>query len=107
MQYLDIQKELIPYTFNILLDGELFDFRIDYNNKADFFTVSLSKNGVALCDVEPIIYGYPLFGDLKNRGDFPNVTIIPMDESRETDAVTFDNLSSTVFLVVSGGGVNE
>ena len=101
--HINIAKDNIPYTFNILLNQELFNFRIDYNNTADLFTVALRKNGVELCSGEPIIYGQPLFGDLVNRGDFPTVTITPIDESGGTNAVTWDNLSRTVLLNVTGG----
>ena len=105
MEYIEINKDIIPYTFNILLGDELFDIRVDYNDTADLFTISLSKDGVILCSGEPIIYGVPLFGDLKTRGNFPKITITPIDDSGENEAVTFDNLSSTVFLVV--GDENE
>lgn len=105
--YIEINKELIPYTFNILLSNEMFEFRIDYNNVADLFTVTLYKDGVALCSSEPIIYGQSLFGDLINRGHFPKVKITPIDDSGEYNAVTFDNLSKTVMLKVTDGVDNE
>lgn len=104
--YIEINKDLIPYTFDILLDDEVFNFRIDYNNTADLFTATLSKNGDELC-IEPIIYGIPLFNDLKTRGGFPKVTITPIDEGGEAVAVTFDNLSSTVLLSVMDGDTVE
>lgn len=107
MYYIDIKKDLVPYVFNILLSGELYEMRIDYNDTANLFTASLKKNNVALCTGEPIIYGRPLFGDLVNRGNFPKVTITPIDESGECNAVTYDNLSSTVFLRVTGGEYGE
>lgn len=105
--YIDISKENIPYIFNILLNDELYDMRVDYNNTANLFTVSLSKNGVELCAGEPIIYGVPLFQDLVTRGDFPTVVVTPVDESGENNAVTYDNLSRTVFLIVTGGEYGE
>lgn len=100
MQYIEINKELIPYTFSIVLNSEIFDFRVDYNNTASLFTASLWKDGQLLCNGETIIYGKELFGDIKTRGNFPKVKIIPIDESGENDSVTFDNLSETVFLSV-------
>ncbi len=103
MYVININKDIIPYTFNIALSNEMYEMRIDYNNTANLFTVSLSKDGVELCVGEPIIYGQPLFSDIANRGNFPKVTITPIDESGETNAVTFDNLSKTVLLRVSGG----
>ena len=102
MEYIDIEKDNIPYTFNISLADEIFEFGINYNNTADMFTASLSKNGVELCAGEPIVYGVSLFGDLKTRGEFPNVDIVPIDESGETISITFDNLSTTVFLSLTG-----
>lgn len=102
MYTLAINKDLVPYKFNILLANELYEMRIGYNETADLFTVSLSKNGIELCVGEPIIYGQPLFGDLINRGEFPNCTITPIDESGATTAVSFDNLSETVLLIVEG-----
>lgn len=105
--YIEINKALIPYTFNILLSDEMFEFRVDFNSVADLFTVTLSKNGVELCSGEPIIYGQPLFSDLINRGNFPKVTITPIDESNEHNAVTFDNLSKTVMLKVTDGEIDD
>lgn len=104
MEVIEINKDIIPYIFQISLADELFEFRIDYNNTANLFTVSLSKDGVELCTGEPIIYGIPLFNDISTRGDFPKVIITPIDESGETDAVTYDNLSNTVLLSVTVGG---
>lgn len=107
MRYIKIEKDLIPYTFNITLYYEVFEFRIDYNVTADLFTVALFKDGVELCAGEPIIYGVPLFGDLLTRGNFPLVVICPIDESYETTAVTYDNFSSTVLLCVDSGDEDE
>lgn len=107
MNYIEINKSLVPYTFEILLGQELFAFRVDYNNTGDLFTLSLSKNDEVLCSGEPIIYGVPLFENFKTRGNFPTVKITPVDESGDMCAVTFDNLSSTVFLKVTEGNTDE
>lgn len=107
MYVIEINKGNIPYTFKISLSNELYEMRIDYNNTADLFTVSLSKGDITLCTGEPIVYGQPLFGDLVNRGDFPKVSITPIDESGESNAVTYDNLSRTVLLKVTGGDYGE
>ena len=104
MDYIEINKDMIPYTFNILLANEMFEIRVDYNNTANLFTVSLSKNGVELCAGEPIVYGVPLFSDIVSNGGFPRVMITPTDQSGENKAVTYDNLSNTVFLVVEPKG---
>lgn len=107
MYVIQINKDIIPYTFNISLADELYEMRIDYNNTGNLFTVSLAKGGVTLCTGEPIVYGQPLFKDISNRGNFPKVTITPIDESGENNAVTYDNLSTTVLLKVTGGDYGE
>ncbi len=98
-----INKEIIPYTFEILLADEWFSLRIDYNNTANLFTVTLSKDGEEIC-IEPIIYGVPLFRDLFQPDKYPAIEIVPMDESGQETEVTFDNLSETVLLIVNNGG---
>ena len=95
-----ITKDLIPYTFNILLADELFSLTVNYNETHDFFTVTLEKDGETICEGEPIIYGSPLFRDMYVAGKYPCIDIIPIDESGEHNTVTFDNLNETVFLTV-------
>lgn len=95
-----INKPLIPYTFSILLGGELFDFRVDYNETHGFFTIELSKDGEVVCSGEKIVYGKRLFEEIFEHGKFPCVDIIPYDTSNEYNEVTFDNLSETVLLII-------
>ena len=101
---IEINKDLIPYTFDILLGGERFNIRVDYNETADMFTVALSKDGVLICAGEPLIYGVPLWQSVYVSGKYPILNIVPLDESGETNRVTFDNLGKTVFLVVDNQG---
>ena len=106
---IEINKSLIPYTFDIVLGSEEFNFRIDYNNSGGFFTVELSKNGETLCSGEPIVYGRRLFNDVWTP-KFPAVDIIPIDPSKEYNVVTYDNLCNGVLLAIDneeeplGGG---
>ena len=44
-----------------------------------------------------------LFNDVYRNGDFPIVTIIPLDESNQTEQVTWDNFNETVFLSLENG----
>lgn len=101
--YIEINKELIPYTFDISLADEIFTLEIKYNTTVDLFTVGLYKEGELICAGEPIIYGQPLFSDLFINGKYPELTIIPLDESENANAVTYDNLNETVYLVVDNG----
>ena len=50
---------------------------------------------------EKIVYGKPLFDEIFEHGKFPSVEIIPFDISGENTAVTFDNLSETVHLIIN------
>ena len=102
--YIEIKKELIPYSFNIELLGSIARLEIKYNKKHDFFTVSLGKNGVIVCESEPIVYGMPLFGDVPISKKNPLPNIVPYDESGHENTVTFENLNNTVYLVLDNTG---
>lgn len=102
-----IEKELIPYSFDILLGSEWFNLDFQYNNTADLFTVTLSKDDVILVYNEPIVYGVPLFADLYQSGVFPMLDIVAYDESEQENTVTWDNFNETVFLTVKQGETNE
>ena len=96
--YIEIKKGLIPYSFNILLADEWFELSINYNKKADLFTVGVYKNGELIC-VEPLILGVPLFRDTYRPG-FPAVTLIPYDSSGTEKRVTYENLGKSVLLTI-------
>ena len=98
-----INKSLIPYKFDITLAGEVFQLGIKYNEFADMFTISLSKDKELICSGEPIIYGVPLFQDIYVSGKYPALRIVPIDESQENNAVTWDNFEETVFLIIDNG----
>lgn len=98
-EYIEIEKENIPYRFEIELGAEVFEFEIRYNDIGDYFTIDLYKDGEVLVYGEKIVYGVPLFSDYYNKS-FPAPTIIPSDESGNESQVTFDNLNVTVFLRV-------
>ena len=98
-----IEKSLVPYKFNILLAGEVFELHIKHNSIADLFTIDLYKDDELICAGEPIIYGSPLWGSVYKAGLFPAVTIVPKDPSGEANRVTYDNLCDTVLLVVDNG----
>ena len=99
--YLEINKALLPYQCDVLLGGELFTLQFNYNATAELFTVDLYRDGELICAGEPIVYGIPMWCDVYRQGTFPSVTIIPIDPSGESNAVTFDNLGDTVLLLVT------
>lgn len=99
MDYIDIEKALIPYRFDISLADELFTFEVHYNPEYDFFTIALEKNGETLAVGEKVVYGMPLFYDIQDNR-FPKVPIVPYDESEQNSAVTWKTLGESVFLYV-------
>ncbi|MBD8026418.1 hypothetical protein H9636_07070 [Ureibacillus sp. Re31] len=101
-EYIDIEKALIPYRFELELGAELFDLEIRYNEVGDYFTLDLYKEDIPLVYGEKIVYGEPLFNEIYNE-NFPAPTIVPIDESGTQSRVGWDNLNETVFLVVMNG----
>ena len=104
---LEIKKELLPYKCAILLAGEQFDLKFNYNATADLLTVDMYRDGELICAGEPIIYGVPLWQDVYKSETFPALTITPKDPSGERNVVTLDNLCDTVLLIVDNGIVKE
>ena len=98
-----VDKELLPYSFDILLGAEWFNLGFKYNENAGVFTVTLSKDEQVIVYDEPLMYGLPLFNDLYQSGVYPMMTIVPWDESQQETAVTWDNFGVTVFLTIEQG----
>ncbi|WP_336761730.1 phage baseplate plug family protein [Paenibacillus sp. USHLN196] len=97
MEYVDIEKDLIPYCFDISLEDEIFTFEVHYNEQFDYFTVDLEKDGEVLTTGEKLVYGMTLFYDvIDNR--FPRVPIVPYDQSETESIVNWRTLSESVFL---------
>lgn len=98
-----VKKELIPYGFYIALGREKFNMQFAYNRQSDLFTISLLRDGVLLCEAEPIVYGVPLFQDVYDSRTFPALQVVPVDESGQDQAVTWENFGETVFLTINNG----
>lgn len=97
MDYISIEKNLIPYRFDIAIEGKTYAFEVHYNSENDYFTIDLYRNGQLVIAGVKVVYGRPLFAANKYL-DVPQITIIPLDASGQTDRVTWDNLNETVFL---------
>lgn len=99
MKYIDIEKNSIPYTFEIVLAGETFQFTVNYNSFGDFFTVDLYKNNELVRMGEKIVYGLPLFENYEYLG-VPRVVIMPYDTTGNALRISYENLNEDVFLYV-------
>ncbi|WP_405381221.1 phage baseplate plug protein [Phascolarctobacterium sp.] len=97
---IEIEKDLLPYNFDIVLAGEEFNMAFMYNKTADLFTCTLSKNKEVLVYNEPVIYGVEMFADVYKSGVFPMISIVTLDEGGIETAVTYDNFGKTVFLTI-------
>lgn len=105
MQTIDIDKEAIPYQFDMELAGELFTMELRYNERFDYFTIDLLRDDEPIVIGEKIVYGRPLFSTLSDSR-LPKDVIFPMDESgRAVEKITWDNFGETVVLLV--GEVDE
>ncbi|MCM3413517.1 phage baseplate plug family protein [Metabacillus litoralis] len=96
---IEIQKDEIPYTFEVEIDGELFGFQFNYNVRFDFFTIDLKKNDEVIVYGEKLVLGQPLFTN-NFDAEVPNAVITPLDLNGTETRVTYENLGETVFLFV-------
>lgn len=101
MEYIEIEKELIPYQFEIGIDGESFEFHVNYNKTHDFFTIDLYKNDDPLVLGEKLVYNQPLFATSQYKA-IPKTPIVPFDMAGSVSEITFENLGEQVFLFLVG-----
>ena len=96
---IEIEKDLIPFRFDMELANELFTFEVHYNARFDFFTIDVEKDGKPLILGDKLMLNKPLFSTFTDER-LPKVYIIPMDEAGEVDRITYDNFGKRVFLYV-------
>ncbi|WP_333638216.1 phage baseplate plug family protein [Tissierella praeacuta] len=101
MEYIDINKDMIPYRFDITLVDETYTFEVNYNSLKDYFTIDLYKNDEIIVLGEKLVYGKPLFLTSQHK-DIPKVDILPLDLTNKTERITFENLNREVFLFLVG-----
>lgn len=99
MKYIDIEKEKIPYGFEIVLKNETFQFEVFYNTFGDFFTIDLYKNHRPIVYGEKITLDVPLFSGYEYL-DIPKLVVTPSDTTKQALRITYDNLNEDVFLYV-------
>ena len=99
MRYIDIDKNLIPYEFEMTLANELFRFKVNYNEEFDYFTIDLFKDDIPLIYGEKIVYGRPLFLSCLEG---PKLDIVLYDVTGRIERVTYENFNKEVFLFLVG-----
>lgn len=101
IDYIEIDKSLIPYSFDITILGETFTFEVNYNDYKDFFTINLLKNGEVIVLGEKLVYAKPLFLSAQHK-DIPKVDILPYNLTENIERITFENFNESVFLYLVG-----
>lgn len=98
LYYIDIDKDAIPYRFDITLGNSVYLMDVRYNRLADLFTIDLyTQDEDVITYGEPIIYGKPLFSDMADSR-LPISELIALDVSGVETQVSWENLGKTVFL---------
>lgn len=109
MKQLVINKEMIPISMLMVIEGNQYQVEFQYNNSYDFFTVSLSQNDIQIITGEKVVLGKPLFTSIGYP--FEETYFIPLDLSGENHSITYDNFNETVllyeFAIVNDEVVND
>ena len=99
MRYIEINKDMVPYTFQMSFNGKVHDFEVNYNHEHDFFTLDLAIDGEVAVLGEKIVYGRPLFSAFESTiTSLPY--IVPYDVAKEEERVSYENLGEKVFLFI-------
>lgn len=85
-QYIPINTDDLPDIFDITLAGEVYTLRIDYNQVADWYTITIMQNGETLLEQEPLILNQLVGIDIPDSR-LPRTDLRVMDETgNATDA---------------------
>lgn len=104
MGIIEIDKALVPYTFNLELSGLIYTFTINYNFLFDYFTVDLALGDTDLVVGEKLVLNEILFRDLSEDKDgnlnnsFPSEILFPSASDDSITRITYDNFGSEVQL---------
>lgn len=105
--YIPIDPDEVPTTFDIDLEGDSFTIGINYNKTGDFYTVDLwDGSGDVIILGEKMILGIPLFSQLVDSR-VPVTSLVPMDEAGIETRVTSSNFGKTVFLYIDDIGPDD
>lgn len=78
--YIPVDVDNMPDIFEIPLAGEVYTFRIDYNEVADFYTVTIWHDQKRLLSQEPLLLGQLVGIDIPDP-ELPRIDIRTMDET--------------------------
>lgn len=100
---IDIDKDLIPYSFTYDHNRKIFYMEVFYNSKYDYFTIDLylmeNEKKIPLIFGEKIMIGQMLFQSIAYRNiDIP--MIIPWDFSMKSKRAGFDEMNSIYLALI-------
>lgn len=102
MRYVSINKEMIPYSFNLRLNKRTYTFEIHYNAEHDFFTMGIAdSSGEVLTAGEKLLLNKPI---LSSHAYLQFLEITPLDTTGKESKITWNNFNETVFLHVEVAG---
>ncbi|MFL1676954.1 phage baseplate plug family protein [Paenibacillus dendritiformis] len=96
MAIIRIDKDLIPYSFDMDLGERTYTFEVRYNAAHDYFTVDLSEGDKPLALGVKLVWGMPLFESMETR-EFPLEVIVPYGD-HPGELITWDTLGQSVHL---------
>ncbi|MBA2914862.1 hypothetical protein HCN73_00475 [Lactobacillus crispatus] len=95
-RYIPIDVDDLPDIFDISLAGGVYTFRIDYNEIADYYTVTIwDADSNLLLTQEPLILGELVGYDLPDKR-LPRIDLRVMDETNQANDVGKCNFGYTV-----------
>jgi len=97
MQYIQVDKEAIPYSADMRLGGITYTLTFNYNAEGDFFTVDLARSDEVLALGEKLVYGKALFQAYADSR-FPLPALIPLDASGQAERVGWSEIGESVLL---------
>ena len=106
MKHIPIEKDKIPYSFDLALSGRTYTFNLRYNKYSGDFTADLEFEGRTLIKGKKIILNEMLFEEFSydNNGnknpDFYDELLIFYDLTWQETELTLENLEETVLFYV-------
>lgn len=95
--YIDVDVNDLPDIFDINIVDEEYVIRVDYNSFADYYTITIQKDGETLLEQEPLILGQLVGIDIPDPR-LPRVDIRVMDETNKARDAGKGNFGENVKL---------
>lgn len=102
-EWLEIDRDSIPYSIYVDLRGTIIQFEFHYNTISDSFTVNLSdQDGGIIVEGKRIVYGADLLSSIVDDRLPPTLAIVPMDDAGMHQDITWNNISDIKLFFVWG-----